>query len=286
MAPLITVALPVRDQVSSIEAAVSSVLRQRVDLEVIVADDGSTDGTAEAVRAIGDSRVRLVCDGDRLGIVKRLNQISQIARGEYLARMDGDDICHPDRLVRQASWFSSHPHCDVLATGAWVFDEQGRVTGRRHCFPLPTRRSAPLGHGPLLHPTVMARTTWFQENPYDSAFPRAEDKELWARTWCTAVYDRIVEPLLFYFEPSRLRPGPYKQGCDSSRRILRRYGPDLVGRSGTLARLAGSHAVELLTVAAHGAGVDSAVLRLRSQRATAEEMAEAQALLNDLRSAA
>jgi hypothetical protein len=194
--------------------------------------------------------------------------------------MDGDDVCHPDRIGEQVAWLDSHPEVDLLATGAWVIDENNVVVGARHQFGLPRDGRSVLGHGFLLQPSVMARKAWFADNPYDSKYLRAEDKELWCRTWRVGKFDRLPQPLLFYREASRLRTTPYRLGVKSDRMIIRRYGPEIVGRVGVARMLLRSHAVEVLTVAAHHVGLDSAVIRLRADSVGDSDLADAQRLLD------
>ena len=156
--PLVTVGLSFYNNRSTIGTAIASVLDQRFeDFELVVVDDGSTDGGDEVVRRFRDSRIRFVRDAANHGFVARLNQLTELASGDYLARMDGDDICHPDRLARQVEHLERHPQVDVVATGAWVVDESDRVVGSRHQRPLATSAAAVLGHGYLLQPSVLAR---------------------------------------------------------------------------------------------------------------------------------
>jgi glycosyltransferase involved in cell wall biosynthesis len=97
--PSISVLLPARDAEATVEAAARCVLSQTAaDLELIAIDDGSTDGTAARLRALGDERVR-VLDGGGGGLVHALNLGLKAARGRLIARMDADDECHPERFA-------------------------------------------------------------------------------------------------------------------------------------------------------------------------------------------
>jgi len=102
--PVISVVMPMRTMERYVEQAVRSVLAQHgVDLELVVVDDGSTDGSTRVVRAIGDARVKLI-DGPHTGIADALNAGLAVATGEYFARCDSDDWYEPDRLLRQLTF--------------------------------------------------------------------------------------------------------------------------------------------------------------------------------------
>src|SRR5262245_28004345 len=105
-----------------------SILRQTLSsIELLVIDDGSTDGTAAIAEelAAGDSRVRVLHRAHE-GLSPALNAGIAAARGEYVARMDADDVSVPDRLQKQVAFLDAHPAC--VAVGGWieVVDEAGR----------------------------------------------------------------------------------------------------------------------------------------------------------------
>ena len=108
----------------------------------------------------------------------------------------------------------------------------------------------------------MGRSRWFLENPYDEAFVRAEDKELWCRTALRSRFRVLPEPLLFYRQPDRINLRSYVASCRTLRRVFVRYGPDAVGKRGTAALLAASWVKELGHRVAHVVGLDGLVLGL------------------------
>ncbi|MGG6499264.1 UNVERIFIED_CONTAM: glycosyltransferase family 2 protein, partial [Bacteroidetes bacterium 56_B9] len=73
------------------------------DWELIVIDDGSLDDSAAIVESFGDPRIRLVREAASAGLARRLNQAVALSRGEFIARMDADDVCFPERLARQVA---------------------------------------------------------------------------------------------------------------------------------------------------------------------------------------
>jgi glycosyltransferase involved in cell wall biosynthesis len=184
--------------------AVRSVFAQtHEDWELILMDDGSTDGSLDVVRQLDDERVRLVSDGTNHGLCARLNQIAALAQGKYLARMDADDLMHPERIERQLRLLDEYPDIDVVDTATFTVDDDLTPLGIRADKPLDCAPVSVLQRGLLMHPTVMGRTDWFRRNPYDPVYVRAEDCELWCRTCTTTRFARIGKPLLFYREGMR-----------------------------------------------------------------------------------
>ena len=99
MNKLVTIAIPFYNPGPAFEDAIKSVFAQTyTNWELLLVNDGSTDDSLEKALAIKDSRVQVINDGKNLGLGARLNQIAQLASGEYLARMDADDIMHPERI--------------------------------------------------------------------------------------------------------------------------------------------------------------------------------------------
>ena len=122
--PLITVGLPFFNNRRTLPDAIRSIFAQSLnDWELLLVDDGSTDGSLEFARAIRDPRVRLVCDGSNRKLAARLNQIAELAPSEFIARMDADDLMHPNRLRRQIELFRGQPGLDVVGTAAFTIDE-------------------------------------------------------------------------------------------------------------------------------------------------------------------
>jgi len=200
-APLVTVALPVRNAATTIRIAVASILKQTFgDWELIIVDDGSTDQTLEIVSKMQDARLRLVHEPPgHLGLAARLNQCVELARGAYFARMDGDDISYPRRLERQIRYFEQNPDIDLLGTGAVVFRGEGELLGR-----YPTARTheeicrRPWWGFPLAHPTWMGRRKWFMTYPYREKCVRCEDQELLLRSYSHSKFSALEEVLLGY----------------------------------------------------------------------------------------
>ena len=190
---MVTIGLPVYKGECWLKAAMESVLTQTYDdWELIVVDDspnGELGVRSEELGINNDKRIRIISDGKHHGIAPRLNQMVQMARGEFFARMDADDIMMQTRLEKQVAFLNERPEVDVVSCSAIVIDENGEMLGVRN--------------GELMHPTVMGRTEWFRKNPYNEAYSGVEDYELWLRVKNSANICHISEPLMYYRERTR-----------------------------------------------------------------------------------
>ncbi len=126
-ASLISVCMPVYNAERYVAEAIESILGQTLrDFEFLIIDDGSTDGSRRILEgyAVRDPRIRLTCRAN-LGLVATLNELIDQAQGEFLARMDADDIAMPERFRRQVDYLRDHPNCSVVGCRARVIDPDG-----------------------------------------------------------------------------------------------------------------------------------------------------------------
>jgi glycosyltransferase involved in cell wall biosynthesis len=186
-APLVSIAMPVRNNRATLELAVRSLQQQTFrDWELLLIDDGSTDGTVERARrcAALDPRIRLFVDGRALGLPERLNQAIALCRGQFLARMDGDDVAYPERLEHQLEYLRTHPAVDLVGAGVIVFDDRGAALGKRDCAETHEAICArPSAGFPLVHPTFFGRIEFFRKYLYRAAAVRCEDQDLLLRSY-------------------------------------------------------------------------------------------------------
>lgn len=200
--PLVSVVMPVRDAAPYIAEAIASVLDQTMpDLELLVLDDGSTDDTAAIVREIAaaDARVQVIACG-RIGLVPALNLGFRLAKGEFVARMDADDVCDQYRFVRQVAYLRVHPDVAVVGTAYRQVYVDGRQSRRRRAEHGPERLRASMFFGnPVAHPTVMFVPSRLPEPiRYSASHPGAEDYELWLRLADGSRLDNMSARLLDY----------------------------------------------------------------------------------------
>ena len=191
------------------------------DWELLATDDGSKDGCVEAIRSLAeaDARIKVTVNERQLGLAASLNRLLVAARGEFVARMDGDDVCVPDRLAREVEFLASHLKVDVVGGGAFLVDARGQVVGETF---RPERHEEMVAkiykENPFIHPTVMARRAFFVGlGGYDSRLKRAQDYDLWLRGYRGFRYANLRVPLVYYRVP---RPS-LQSACYSARVLLR-----------------------------------------------------------------
>lgn len=184
-APRVSVLMTMFNAAPYLRAAIESVLAQTfAAFEFIIVDDGSTDDSAAIAASYADPRVRLVRNAANQGQTACLNQGLALARGEFIARQDADDLSQPERLRRQADFLDAHPEVVLLGTEAEQIDEAGRALGR---IVLPRDslaiRWANLLDNSFLHSAVMfrARVVRGEFGGYDEAFRCSQDYALWSR---------------------------------------------------------------------------------------------------------
>ena len=131
--PLVSIAMPFYNAERTIGASIRSILPQsHSNWELLLCDDGSKDASRELARAFDDPRIVVWGDHQRLQLGARLNECIDRARGEYIARMDADDIAYPRRLEKQLSFLEDHPDVDLTGGCAVVFADGGAPLGKRN----------------------------------------------------------------------------------------------------------------------------------------------------------
>lgn len=198
-APLISVAMPVYNGEKYLAEAIESILKQTFsDFELIIINDGSTDNSLQVMRTYQkrDSRIRLVTRENR-NLVTTLNEIVDLARGKWFARMDQDDISLPNRFERQLQWLEK-TGADLCGTWIQFFG----VGDRRIWQTFETDEAIKIDmlfKCPIAHPSVFMKSELIKKIRYNKNWEKAEDYELWVRA---AMADwkmtNVQEVLLMY----------------------------------------------------------------------------------------
>ena len=185
--PKISVVMPVYNGERYVAEATESILAQTIsDFEFLIIDDGSTDRSRAILEKLAsrDKRIRLVSRPNR-GLVATLNELLGMARGEYIARMDADDVALPNRFALQVAFLDANPDVVVLGGQVQETDVTGRwdLVGPTH--PTEHEKMVDLmltGCTTMNHPSAMMRHSTVKEvNGYDAAFEQSEDLDLWLR---------------------------------------------------------------------------------------------------------
>jgi len=202
--PSVSVLMPVYNAEATLHASICSALAQAdCDFELIVVDDGSTDGSGQVIGSFRDPRIRAFSQANQ-GLAATLNRGLSLANGCYIARLDNDDLALPERLARQVAYMEAHPEVALLGTWAEIYE--GDVpSGRFHRHPTESARLRLdlLFDNPFVHSSVMLRADAIRElGGYHveraSKFP--EDYDLWSRVAAVHEIANLPEVLTVYRE--------------------------------------------------------------------------------------
>ncbi|MCZ8197297.1 MAG: glycosyltransferase family 2 protein [Flavobacterium sp.] len=194
--PLISVILPVYNVASYINEAIDSILKQTIqDYEILVIDDCSTDNTISIIEAIKDSRIKIIRKEKNKGLIDSLNFGFKIAQGKYIARMDGDDICYPNRFEEQISFLEDNSQ--YILCGSWAkvigFDSVMKVKEKHDEIVTDF-----LLTNSIIHPTVMIRNKSLEKFEFDQSMIAVEDYDYWTKLCFEGKFYNIPKPLLLY----------------------------------------------------------------------------------------
>jgi len=197
--PQVSVVMSVYNGRPFLETAVESILDQTfADFEFIIIDDGSSDGSTALLReyAEQDERIRLF-EQQNVGVTASLNRGLREVRGEYIARMDADDVCHPERLEKQVAYLGRHPNCVAVGGQALLINEEGEPIRCSGASPGSDGRGRMKGlkqdhrsienelldgGWPLLQPAVTMRREAVEDvGGYDERFEQNQDHDLFLK---------------------------------------------------------------------------------------------------------
>ncbi len=198
--PKVSILMPVYNAEQYLSQALDSIVSQSFeDWELILINDGSTDRSESIIMDYDDERIFYIKNPVNLKLIKTLNKGIDYCGGQYIARMDADDICHPDRLKRQVEFLDSHPQVLMCGTAAAVIDNSGKKTGNIHNLTSDDYLQINLMFSPsFIHPSMMIRTEVLKQNKYDEAYKHVEDYDLWCRIAKLGKVANIDDELLRY----------------------------------------------------------------------------------------
>ncbi len=198
--PLVTVLMPVYNGEKYLKMAIDSILNQTYkNFELLIINDGSTDKSESIISKYSDERIFYVKNEKNLGLVTTLNKGLALAKGDYIARMDCDDISMPMRFEKQVRFMDENDEVGVCGTWIKFFGEGPGIVVKN---PVSHREieCKLLFSNPMAHPTVMLRKSFFDRFnlTYSSNYQLAEDFELWHRCVKLFKFHNIPEVLLRY----------------------------------------------------------------------------------------
>jgi glycosyltransferase involved in cell wall biosynthesis len=200
----VTVLMAVYNGSRFLHDAINSILCQSYrDFEFLIVDDASEDDTASIIDSYQDERIKVLRNQSNIGLTRSLNRGIDFAKGDYIARMDADDIALLNRLSLQVEYLDSHPSCAVVAGKVLFIDGNGKGKGYWNDDQVTTSAEEICRYLPkancIAHPSVMIRRSVLDQYRYDERHPVAQDYDLWLRL-CRDGYriEKIPEVLLKY----------------------------------------------------------------------------------------
>ena len=175
--------------------AIESVLNQTFgDFEFLLLDDCPGDDREKVVRSYDDPRIVYLKNDRNLGISASRNKLIDIARGEYLAIFDHDDICRPERFAKEVAYLDAHPECGVVS--GWTKSTVGGV----NAYPEGDHaiKVAMMSGISLWHPAAMVRRSALGTLRYDAAYTPVEDYMLWMRLAARTAFRNLPEVMIDY----------------------------------------------------------------------------------------
>jgi glycosyltransferase involved in cell wall biosynthesis len=219
----VTIGIPVFNAGKYLKFAIDSVLGQTYqNFEIIISIDGSTDDSADIVKKYNDPRISLISEKENKGIAYRLNQQIKLAKGEFFARMDADDIMFPDRIEKQVHYMIENPTMDVIGGQAIVIDDKNEIIGYRVSDQRFNKRTI-LYKILFIHPTVFGTVKWFRDNPYSSEYDGVEDYYLWNTSFPVSNFRVLDLPLLFYRDPPSFNNKTYLERQKKLRKAIIKF---------------------------------------------------------------
>lgn len=180
----ISIAIPFYNAEKYLAGAIRSVFAQTYqEWELILIDDGSTDNSLKIAQSVDDPRVRVISDGINKKLAERLNEITNLANYDYIARMDADDLMSPMRLEIQFNILKDDPEVDVVSTGMFSISNYNKLLGYRGSdFDNISFEQLIRKERGILHASLLARKSWYVRNKYNPSIPTGQDVDLWLRS--------------------------------------------------------------------------------------------------------
>lgn len=223
--PLVSVVLPIYNAEKYLKETLNSISEQTFsDWELIAINDGSTDGSEKVLREFSKKEPRLkIISRENKGLIATLNEGIKEAKGKWIARIDADDICLPDRFKHQLEWLEK-TGADICGG---IIERIGTNAGNSWVFPGSSEgiyvwllfRSA------FAHPTVIIKRELALQFPYSSDYIHAEDYELWTRlaladTCMTNIPEKV---LLYRIHPEQVSTDKKDHQIETRVRVTRKY---------------------------------------------------------------
>lgn len=198
--PLVSIVMPVYNGEKFLKEAITSILNQTYsNFEFIIINDGSIDNSEEIILSFTDSRIVYVKNPENYKLIKTLNIGFSMAKGKYIARMDADDVSHPERLHKQVQFLDVNEYYGLIGTGVNLLNGEIKTQMLYHTDH-ESLKFALAFYCPFIHPSVMIRKSVLEgmDVVFDNQYLHAEDYELWTRLVFKTKMANISEYLFDY----------------------------------------------------------------------------------------
>lgn len=204
---LVSVLMGIYNCADTLEEAVNCIIAQSYEeWELIMCDDGSTDGTYAVAEKIvsREKRAKLIKNDKNLGLAKTLNHCLKYANGEFIARMDGDDVCDKNRFEKEIKALLEDEKAALVSSAMYFYDEHGvhgKIVNPKRPNELDLMRRSPFCHAPCM----MRTESLLKVNGYrtDDDTLRIEDYDLWYRMYASGMYGINIEDELYGMREDR-----------------------------------------------------------------------------------
>lgn len=212
--PLISILLPVYNAEKYLKESIESILYQTYkNLELIIINDGSTDDSKNIIKSYNDERIVYIENKNNKGLIHSLNTGIDISKGEYIARMDSDDISFPERIENQLQFLIENPTISIVGTHAVFFTESIDKPIKNWDLDLKNTQPSEIRNtlkweNCIIHPSICMRKSIAKDLLYDETQKNYEDYDLWLRASAMNIeIGKINQPLLYY----RVQPNSITQ---------------------------------------------------------------------------
>ena len=199
--PRVSVVMNVYNGEKYLRETLDSILAQTfTEYEFIIVDDGSTDSTADILREYKDERIKVITNDQNRGVSYTLNRGISLARGEYIAHTDCDDISLPDRLIAQVQFLDENASIDIIGSWAEIIDNSNNSSGEIYKYPYSPMvlMWGTFFNPPVAHSAVMIWRRIFDIIGKYNGDGTTDDFELWASLNLSIRFSNIQRPLLKY----------------------------------------------------------------------------------------
>lgn len=226
--PLVSILMPCYNAEKHLEEAMTSILAQTYKhIEVIAINDCSSDRTSEILHrmALDDSRIKVYDNPENLKLIRTLNKGVSLCKGEYIARMDADDIALPQRIQKEVSFLEEHRDYDIVSSLFLAFNDNSPNKKTLHHNPLMYEelQAYLLFKSGICHPAVMIRKRVFTELglTFELNYLHVEDYALWSKALYLTKLANIGEPLLLYrVHPSQVSSVNEQLQIENKKRVF------------------------------------------------------------------